>query len=121
VACIYVGIEGPHLTSEAIEMHNVVSRRTSEIADLAASLGVRHLGLFGSAADGDFDETSSDVDFVVEFDMAKVTDYFDTYFSLKEGLEQLLGRPVDLVVRSALENPYFLRRLAETEVPLYAA
>jgi uncharacterized protein len=102
-------------------MHDVVRRRTGEIADLAASLGVRRLGLFGSAADGDFDEASSDVDFVVEFDLLRVADYFDAYFSLKEGLEQIVGRPVDLVVRSAVENPHFLQRLAETEVPVYAA
>ena len=31
----------------------------------------------------------------------------DAYFGLKEGLEALLGRHVDLVMPSALRNPYF--------------
>jgi predicted nucleotidyltransferase len=59
---------------------------------------VRRLNLFGSAARGDFDPQRSDVDFLVEFDRTH-TDAL--YFGLKEALEGLLGRPVDLVESGA--------------------
>jgi uncharacterized protein len=61
-------------------------------------LGVRELVLFGSYARGD-QNASSDVDFVV--DLTKKS--FDRYMDVKELLEALLGRRVDLVLKSALK------------------
>lgn len=61
-------------------------------------LGVRELVLFGSYARGD-ENASSDVDFVV--DLTQKT--FDHYMDLKELLETVLGRRVDLVLKSALK------------------
>jgi len=55
-------------------------------------LGVRQLGLFGSAARGDM-KSGSDVDIVVKFD--KTT--YRRYLSLKMLLENILGRNVDLL------------------------
>jgi predicted nucleotidyltransferase len=45
----------------------------------------------------------------------------DAYFGLKESLEELLGRPVDLVMPSALENPYFRAQVERQKQPLYEA
>lgn len=47
--------------------------------------------------------------------------YADRYFGLLEGLEQLFGRPVDLVVASAIRNPYFRESVERTKALLYAA
>jgi uncharacterized protein len=81
---------------------------------------VRRLAVFGSAVTGEFDPSSSDVDFLVEFH-SDAERLFDAYFGLKEGLEVLLGRPVDLVMPSALENPYFAAAVERTKQELYAA
>jgi hypothetical protein len=35
-------------------------------------------------------------------------------------LEELFGRPVDLVMTGAPRNPYFLREVNRTRRPLYA-
>jgi uncharacterized protein len=61
--------------------------------------GVKRLVVFGSAVTDRFHESSSDVDFLVEFrnDLAS---RFDAYFGLKESLEALLRRPVDLCLTS---------------------
>ena len=61
------------------------------------------------------------MDFVVEFKPAALTAYADTYFGLLEELEQLFERPVDLVVGSAIKNPYFLQSVEETRVNVYEA
>ena len=61
--------------------------------------GVRRLGLFGSCARGECDETS-DLDFVVEFD--KKT--FDHYMGLKVFLEELFGCQVDLVLADTIKK-----------------
>ena len=62
------------------------------------SIGVRKIGLFGSMARGDATERS-DLDFVV--DLTPKT--FDAYMEVKELLEQLFERRVDLVLEGAIK------------------
>lgn len=87
---------------------------------LCRRFGVRRLSIFGSAATGDFSPERSDVDFLVEFD-PDLGGRFDAYFGLKEELERLLGRPVDLVMPKALDNPYFAALVERSRRELYAA
>jgi predicted nucleotidyltransferase len=70
--------------------------------------GVTSLAIFGSAARDEANE-ASDVDVLVEFLVAPT---FKRYMGLKFLLEDLLGRPVDLVSRGALKprvRPYVER------------
>lgn len=92
----------------------------SELRELCRRYGVRRLDLFGSAAVGGFDPARSDLDFVVEFD-GHPAHLFDRYFGLKESLEALYGRPVDLVSEGASVNPYFVESLNRTRRRVYAA
>jgi len=62
------------------------------------SLGVTKLALFGSAARAE-DTGASDLDFVVEFERTS----FDAYMALKELLEGLFERNVDLVLPDAIK------------------
>lgn len=90
------------------------------IEELCQRFHVRRLSIFGSAVTSAFDPETSDVDFLVEFDDG-ATDLFGAYFDLKEALETLLGRPVDLVTPKSLENPYFAKSVERTRRDLYAA
>lgn len=88
-------------------MIDEIDLHREELLALCRRFHVRRLDLFGSAARGDFDPERSDIDFLVEFDCGYPESLsFNTYFDLKEALEALLGRPVDLVEPSALRNPY---------------
>ncbi|MBZ0088949.1 MAG: nucleotidyltransferase domain-containing protein [Thermoanaerobaculia bacterium] len=98
-----------------------VEQRQSEIAALCRRFGVRRLELFGSAARADFDPTASDVDLLVEPEPPPGLGYADAYFGLKEELERLFGRPVDLVSLASLRNPYFIREIEASRRLLYAA
>jgi uncharacterized protein len=49
-------------------MTHVIEGRREELAALCRRYRVRRLDVFGSAAAGDFDEESSDVDLLVEFE-----------------------------------------------------
>ncbi|MDW8008383.1 MAG: nucleotidyltransferase family protein [Chloroflexota bacterium] len=89
------------------------------IAALCRRYRVRSLSLFGSAARGEMG-ADSDYDFLVEFE-PPYDGYADRYFGLLEGLQALLGRPVDLVVAGSIRNPYLLRAIQESHVQLYAA
>jgi len=102
-------------------MERLVADHQDEIAALCRRFRVRRLELFGSAATGSFDPASSDVDFTVEFAELRPGEWADAYFGLKERLEALLGRPVDLVMPSAVTNPYLLRAIEASRTQLYAA
>ena len=67
--------------------------------EVAACFGVKRLSLFGSAARDEMDECS-DVDVLVEFEGPAT---FRGYFDLKDYLEALLGRTVDLVTERGLK------------------
>jgi len=98
-----------------------IEERRAEIQALCRRFAVRHLEVFGSAATGTFRNQESDLDFLVEFQRRAEPGYADRYFGLKESLEQLFGRQVDLVVDSAVKNPYFRESVERSKALLYAA
>lgn len=90
------------------------------LAAVCRARGVSRLRVFGSALTERFDPERSDIDFLVEF-APEVSDLFDAYFGLKEDLEELLGRPVDLVMTDAVTNPYFAKAAFASAEDVYAA
>jgi len=101
-------------------MTNVIDKHRNEVAALSQRAGARRLDAFGSVLRDDFDPQTSDLDFLVEFDEVPPADYAQAYFALKEGLEALFGRPVDLVTGSSLANPYFRDRIDAERRVIYA-
>ena len=101
-----------------------VLTKQQTIAVLAGSepeiraLGVARLALFGSVLRNEA-RPDSDVDLLVQFVPGAKT--YDHFLALSELLEQLLGRPVELVTTEAL-SPYIGPRiLAEAQDVLRAA
>lgn len=102
-------------------MIDQLDRHRDAVAELCRRFGVSSLYVFGSAVSGGLDPERSDIDFLVEFASPVGGSRFDAFFGLKDGLEALLGRPVDLVPTSALENPYLAETIVRTRQELYAA
>ncbi len=99
-----------------------IELRREEVRALCRRFHVRRLDLFGSAARQDFDPEKSDIDFLVEFDRRHPDALsFKTYFQLKESLEALLGRPVDLVEPGAIRNPYLKASIERSREPFFEA
>jgi uncharacterized protein len=86
-------------------MISEVDTRRDEIVALCRRHGVRRLELFGSAARGDWDPATSDVDFILEMDRDQAG-LADRYLGFTGDLERLLGRPVDFVSDRKRSNPY---------------
>lgn len=101
-------------------MIEVINKHIDQVAALCRRTGARRLRLFGSAVREDFEPESSDLDFVVEFDALAPAEYADSYFALKEGLEMLFGRRVDLVTAASIRNPYFRERVEAESQTVYA-
>ena len=78
-------------------------------------------GDFSTAVTDDFDPSRSDVDALVEFAPVTVASAVERHFFLRQDLEALFGRQVDLVVAKAMRNPYFIREVESTRVLVYDA
>lgn len=108
-------------TPVAFALPAQIESRRADIEHACERFGVRRLELFGSAASGAFDAARSDFDFLVEFGSAAGVKPLEQYFGLKDALEAVLGRPVDLVEAGASSNPYFLESVNKSRRLLYAA
>jgi hypothetical protein len=102
-------------------MQPLIEASRAKVAKLCREHHVRRLEVFGSAARADFDPALSDLDFLVEFEPIAPVAFAQAYFSLKEALEALFKRPVDLITPASLDNPYFRASLAASSERVYAA
>jgi uncharacterized protein len=102
-------------------MSPLIEPYRQQIEALCRRYHVRRLELFGSALRGDFDPATSDIDFLVEFDADPEVNAFEAYFDLRRQLAELLGRPVDLVMPSAIRNPYTRAGIEAHRESVYAA
>lgn len=81
---------------------------------------VKSLAVFGSILTDRFNE-HSDVDMLVDFepiDPEKI-DYVSNYFNLRDSLERLFNRKVDLIEEKALRNKYFIENVNRTKQIIY--
>lgn len=95
-----------------------IERFKPEVERVCKRLPVRRLGLFGSALSQNFSQ-DSDVDVLVIFDSGEDIDLFDKYFELKEQLEEVFQRDVDLVVDKKFKNPVLRESIDRTRVVIY--
>jgi predicted nucleotidyltransferase len=85
---------------------NIIEKNIDKLIELCLTHKVKELYIFGSVLTDNFND-SSDIDFLVQFGQVDILDYFDNYMDLKEKLEILLGRHVDLIENQAIRNPIF--------------
>ena len=96
----------------------LIETNIQEIAALCKKYKVNKLFVFGSILTNRFND-NSDVDLVVSFNKAEVSDYFDNYFDFKYALEELFGREVDLLEEQTIKNPYLKKNVDTTKALIY--
>lgn len=94
--------------------------KTDALQKACKEFGVKKLYVFGSAVDGHFN-SESDLDFLVEFDRYGYEGAFDQFMGLKDSLEKIFNRSVDLITEANLRNEIFLKEIAQSKKLLYAA
>ena len=99
-------------------MNLLVSSIKEPIANLCRQFRVERLYLFGSAASGHFG-SNSDLDFLVTLEEQPPAEYADNYLGLAQALENLFGRPADLVTERSIRNPYFRETVLAARQLLY--
>lgn len=89
-----------------------------EIKNLCKMSKVKTLSAFGSVTRDDFNE-DSDVDLIVDFEEEDPYRYTDLYFDLKDNLEKLLKRQVDLIEERGIRNKFFRQEVDRTKIQIY--
>ena len=102
-------------------MHPSLDTYRDAVAQACQRHAVLRLEVFGSAAGEGFDPLRSDIDLIVQFSERAGPALFAHYFDLKQQLEAIFNRPVDLVMDGALRNPHFIEAVNRTREPIYAS
>ncbi|HOY51443.1 MAG TPA: nucleotidyltransferase domain-containing protein [Prolixibacteraceae bacterium] len=85
---------------------NLIDKNIEAIKILCEKHRVKEFYVFGSVLTDKFNDLS-DIDVLVQFGQVDLLRYFDNYMDLKEELEKLLKRPVDLVEKSSYKKSNF--------------
>lgn len=99
-------------------MENTIHINREEINSVCKQHSVINLYLFGSYAKNTATE-NSDIDFLVRFGDVDLYNYFDNYLSLKDELEKLYNRKVDLVEEQTVKNPFLAQSINQTKILIY--
>lgn len=100
-------------------MDPIIKKALDKLALLSKKHRVENLYVFGSVTTDRF-TSSSDIDFLVEFQPMDFGDYTDNYFQFCFALEALFDRKVDLTTTRSLSNPYFIESVDKTKKLVYS-
>ena len=84
-----------------MKLKQSLQENREEILKIAAKHGAFNVRVFGSVARGE-DTESSDIDFLIDYDLSKTSPWFPV--RLIRDLEAMLGRKVDVVTESGLQE-----------------
>jgi uncharacterized protein len=108
-------------------MQAILENNIDNIKELCKAHYIKKMYAFGSAVSGDFTK-ESDIDLLYEMDYSdfdfnnikeNTHDPFLIYFDLKEKLEKLFNKKVDLIPNQEFKNKYFVTEMEKTKTLIY--
>lgn len=90
------------------------------ITALCKAHKVASLYAFGSTVKGNMD-AQSDVDLLLDLPLEDPYEFVEHYEALEDGFMHLFNRPVDLVSKRTIRNPYRLQLIEQHQLKLYGA
>jgi uncharacterized protein len=97
---------------------DLVESNIEAIKTLCKKHHVSRLFIFGSVLTNRF-KKDSDIDLIVDFQGIDLYNYADNYFDLKDSLEHLFNREVDLLEDKAIHNPYLRQSIDSSKQLIY--
>ena len=95
-----------------------IKASTAQIAEFCQRWHITEFALFGSVLHDDF-RPDSDIDVLVTFAPKSDWSLFD-WVDMKDELETLFGRKVDIADKEGLKNPYRRHEILRTHQVIYA-
>ncbi|WP_194973966.1 nucleotidyltransferase family protein [Aquiflexum lacus] len=97
---------------------NISEKKLERIKQLCIEYKVKNFSVIGSVLTDNF-SANSDIDFVVDFDENDPIKYTDLYFQLKDKLENILKREIDLIEERGIKNSFFKKEIDKSKVVIY--
>ena len=103
-------------------MIKAITKHQQELRNLCRRFNVKRLDVFGSAlSEKTFDQNTSDIDFLVEFEPMDAVRHAKAYFGLLQTLQDMFSCNIDLIEIKAVQNPYLLDSIHKNRSQIYAA
>lgn len=99
-------------------MEPILTQNIETLIKLCRQHHVKRLYAFGSVCTDNFND-KSDIDLIIAFKRRFFDGYVDNFLSLEAKLNKLFQRPVDLITEESLQNPYFIKVVNQTKIPIY--
>lgn len=102
-----------------MELPIEIKNRKNRLVELCEKYKVDKLFVFGSAATGNFNGETSDIDLIVELEEQNPVEKGEKLMSLWTDLESLFSRKVDLLTSKKIKNPYLQKQIESTKQLIY--
>ncbi len=96
-----------------------ISRNPKDFQDLCREHNVQSLYAFGSSVNGHFNDSSSDIDLLIEIENNDPIQSGEQLMSIWDKLERFFQKKVDLLTSRSIKNPILKASIESSKVLIY--
>ena len=100
-------------------LKDAIIGNSSEFTALCKNYDVKSLFAFGSSVNGDFQESSSDIDLLIELSTLDPIQRGENLLNLWDKLEVFFQRKVDLLTTASIKNPILKSSIDSSKILIY--
>ncbi len=124
---LYVFVYLPIDITDSKNIKNLIPMKIKDLIQLkfdtfqtiCKNHNVTYLYAFGSSTNDNFDETTSDIDFLIEVDEQDPIAKGEKLLSVWDTFESFFNRKVDLLTQNTIKNPILNKNIEKTKVLVY--
>lgn len=102
-----------------MNLETAIAQKRSEFLAICRKHNVHTLYAFGSSISDKFNESTSDIDLMVDIDTADPVEKGQLLLSLWDSLEVFFERKVDLLTENSIKNPFLRANIERTQKLIY--
>lgn len=102
-----------------MDLKSSIKSNSNEFLTLCKTHNVRTLYAFGSATNETFNDTTSDIDLLVELDTQDPIQRGENLMDLWEKFEIFFQRKVDLLTNTSVKNPFLKKSIDSSKILIY--
>lgn len=102
-----------------MNLRESIKSKMTEFLSLCKSHNVKSLYAFGSSITDQFDEETSDIDFLIEIDNEDALERGENLINIWDKFEQFFQRKVDLLTSNSIKNPILKKNIDATKILIY--
>ena len=102
-----------------MKIKDLIQLKFDTFQTICKNHNVTYLYAFGSSTNDNFDETTSDIDFLIEVDEQDPIVKGEKLLSVWDTFESFFNQKVDLLTQNTIKNPILKKNIEKTKVLVY--